>query len=180
MQPLLNLWPVANGPEITTNGVSTRYCRMHRHRAAAYPRRLRHHALRLPTSTSKDTFTRVYTVDDSSAITPSADPYSYVDREPARAGAERCRSSTSFASAGEHRARRLFARQLLFLRLCSCRAAGARSQCPCRRPHLCRGHCGLNRLQWRVVHHRRRVRMSVRTTALRATSSPSTIMPTTP
>jgi hypothetical protein len=77
VQPLLNLWPIANGPEITTNGVSTGIAEWF----GTAPQHIREDfgTTRFDTNlTSKDTFAGVYTVDDSSATTPSADPYSYV------------------------------------------------------------------------------------------------------
>ena len=77
VQPLLNLWPVANGPEVTTNGVATGIAEW----IGTAPQQIREDfgTTRFDTNlTAKDSFAGVYTVDDSSATTPSADPYSYV------------------------------------------------------------------------------------------------------
>jgi hypothetical protein len=78
VQPLLNLWPVANGPEITQGGASTGI--------AEYIGTAPQH-IREDFGTSRfdytiggtDTFNTIYTIDDSYASSPSADPYSYVN-----------------------------------------------------------------------------------------------------
>ena len=77
VQPLLNLWPIANGPEVTTNGSSTGIAEW----IGTAPQHIREDfgTTRFDYNlTSNDSFNSVYTVDDSSATTPSADPYSYV------------------------------------------------------------------------------------------------------
>ncbi len=77
VQPLLNLWPVANGPEVLSNGASTGIAEY----IGTAPQRIRENfgTTRFDQNlSSKDTFNAVYTVDDSNASTPSADPYSYV------------------------------------------------------------------------------------------------------
>ena len=78
VQRLLNLWPVANGPEILQNGANTGI--------AEYIGTAPQH-IREDFSTSRfdytigsaDTFNTIYTIDDSYASSPSADPYSYVN-----------------------------------------------------------------------------------------------------
>ena len=77
VQPLLNLWPIANGPEVTTNGASTGIAEW----IGTAPQHIREDfgTTRFDANlAANDTFTSVYTVDDSSATTPSSDPYSYV------------------------------------------------------------------------------------------------------
>ena len=77
VQPLLNLWPAANGPEVTTNGVSTGIAKW----IGTAPQHIREDfgTVRFDDNlTANDSFTSVYTVDDSSSTTPSANPYSYV------------------------------------------------------------------------------------------------------
>ncbi len=77
VQPLLNLWPVANGPEILQNGVATGIATY----TGTAPQHIREDfgTTRLDYNpTTKDSFYSVYTIDDSDASTPSANPYSYV------------------------------------------------------------------------------------------------------
>lgn len=77
VRPLLNLWPVANGPEVTTNGVATGIAEW----IGTAPQSIREDfgTTRFDENLSgNDSFNGVYTVDDSSANTPSSDPYSYV------------------------------------------------------------------------------------------------------
>ena len=77
VQPLLNLWPVANGPEIVQAGANTGI--------AEYIGTAPQH-IREDFGTSRfdytiggaDTFNTIYTIDDSDASSPSADPYSYI------------------------------------------------------------------------------------------------------
>jgi hypothetical protein len=78
VKPLLNLWPVANGPEVLSNGASTGIAEY----IGSAPQHIREDfgTARFDQNlSSKDTFNVIYTVDDSTASTPSADPYSYVD-----------------------------------------------------------------------------------------------------
>jgi hypothetical protein len=78
VQPLLNLWPVANGPEVLLNGASTGIAEYF----GSAPQHIREDfgTTRLDYNiAANDTFNAVYTVDDSFASTPSADPYSYVN-----------------------------------------------------------------------------------------------------
>jgi hypothetical protein len=81
---LLNLWPVANGPEITqlnpagTAQVNTGIAKY----IGTAPQKIREDfgTTRLDYNIgARDTFYAAYTVDDSTASTPSANPYSYVD-----------------------------------------------------------------------------------------------------
>jgi len=77
VQPLLNLWPIANGTEVIINGAASGI--------AIYTGTAPQH-IREDFGTTRfdwniganDTFYAAYTVDDSYASTPSADPYSYV------------------------------------------------------------------------------------------------------
>ena len=78
VQPLLNLWPVANGPEILQNGAATGIATY----TGTAPQRIRENfgTTRLDYNLSaKDNAYAAYTIDDSNATTPSANPYSYVD-----------------------------------------------------------------------------------------------------
>jgi len=78
VQPLLNLWPVANGPEITQAGASTGIAEY----IGTAPQHIREDfgTARFDYNIrEKDTFNTIYTVDDSYASSPSADPYSYVN-----------------------------------------------------------------------------------------------------
>ena len=78
VQPLLNLWPVANGPEIFQNGASTGIAEY----IGTAPQHIREDfgTSRFDyTIGSADTFNTIYTIDDSYASSPSADPYSYVN-----------------------------------------------------------------------------------------------------
>ena len=108
--PLLALWPVQNGPELGS-GI-----------AEAFSHPLQ--AIREDFGTTrfdynisqKDTLFGVYTVDDSFANTPSANPLSSRHRGPARAGCQRSGAARFLAQRAQHGARRLFAGQLLLHR----------------------------------------------------------------
>ena len=78
VQPLLNLWPVANGPEILQAGANTGIAEY----IGTAPQHIREDfgTTRFDyTVDNADTFNTIYTVDDSYASSPSADPYSYVN-----------------------------------------------------------------------------------------------------
>jgi len=78
VQPLLNLWPVANGAEVLTNGANSGIALY----SGTAPQHIREDfgTTRFDANIdAKDTYNTVYTVDDSYASTPSADPYSYVN-----------------------------------------------------------------------------------------------------
>jgi hypothetical protein len=78
VQPLLNLWPVANGPEILQNGASTGIAEY----IGTAPQHIREDfgTSRFDSTIgAADTFNTIYTIDDSYASSPSADPYSYVN-----------------------------------------------------------------------------------------------------
>jgi hypothetical protein len=100
VQPLLNLWPIANGPEVTINGAATGI--------ATYTGSAPQHVLEDFGTTrfdytiaNSDTFNSIYTVDDSTASTPSANPYSYVNeslREQVLSGQEQHIFSSSFVN----------------------------------------------------------------------------------
>ncbi len=81
---LLNLWPIANGPEVTqlnpagTQQVPTGIAKW----IGSAPQHIREDfgTSRFDyTIGAADTFNTIYTVDDSTASTPSTDPYSYVN-----------------------------------------------------------------------------------------------------
>ncbi len=78
VRPLLNLWPVANGPELTLDGAETGI-------AEAFSSPTQHiredfGTTRLDTNlTTNDLLFGVYTVDDSTANTPTQNPYSLID-----------------------------------------------------------------------------------------------------
>ena len=77
VQPLLNLWPVANGPEVLTNGAASGIAEY----IGTAPQHIREDfgTTRFDLNLSaRDTFNAIYTIDDSTASTPSVDPYSYV------------------------------------------------------------------------------------------------------
>jgi Carboxypeptidase regulatory-like domain len=78
VEPLLNLWPIANGPEITQNGAATGIAEW----IGTAPQHIREDfgTTRFDANLSNnDTFNSIYTIDDSDAVSPSANPYSYVD-----------------------------------------------------------------------------------------------------
>jgi len=78
VKPLLNLWPIANGPEITQNGAATGIAQW----IGSAPQHIREDfgTARFDANLSNnDTFNSIYTIDDSDAVSPSANPYSYVD-----------------------------------------------------------------------------------------------------
>ena len=78
VKPLLNLWPIANGPEITQNGAATGIAEW----IGTAPQHIREDfgTTRFDANLSNnDTFNSIYTIDDSDAVSPSANPYSYVD-----------------------------------------------------------------------------------------------------
>ena len=78
VQPLLNLWPVANGPELLSNGLPSGI-------AVAYSNPKQIIREDFGTSrfdanlTGKDLLFAVYTVDDSTADTPTQNPLSRID-----------------------------------------------------------------------------------------------------
>jgi hypothetical protein len=78
VQPLLSLWPVANGAEITVNGAASGIATY----TGTAPQHIREDfgTARLDdTLSQQDNLSAIYTVDDSIASTPSANPYSYVN-----------------------------------------------------------------------------------------------------
>ena len=78
VQPLLSLWPIANGPEVLLNGAATGIALY----TGSAPQNIREDfgTTRFDYNIAEnDTFNTIYTVDDSYATTPSADPYSYVN-----------------------------------------------------------------------------------------------------
>ncbi len=76
--PLFNLWPVQNGPELLSNGNPSGIAEAFSHP----PQHIKEDFgnVRFDSNlTGKDLLFAVYTVDDSSANTPSANPLSYVN-----------------------------------------------------------------------------------------------------
>ncbi len=91
VQPLLDLWPVANGPELLTStggnsGIAKAYSNPGQHiREDFGTARVDH------TISDKDSFAVVYTADDSSAHSPTSNPLSLADvflREQVLSGSE--------------------------------------------------------------------------------------------
>ncbi len=77
VQPLLNLWPVANGPEVLSNGAASGIAEY----IGTAPQHIREDfgtARYDQNLTARDSLNVIYTVDDSTASSPSADPYSYI------------------------------------------------------------------------------------------------------
>ena len=78
VKPLLNLWPVANGPELLLNGATTGIAE-----AFSNPsQKIREEfgTTRFDANlTGRDLLFAVYTIDDSTAHTPSQNPYSLID-----------------------------------------------------------------------------------------------------
>ena len=78
VQPLLNLWPVANGPEVLINGANSGIAIY----TGTAPQHIREDfgTARVDDNLGKnDLLYATYTIDDSYATTPSANPYSYVN-----------------------------------------------------------------------------------------------------
>ncbi len=78
VQPLLNLWPVANGPEVLINGANSGIALY----TGTAPQHIREDfgTTRVDDNLGKnDLLYATYTIDDSNATTPSANPYSYVN-----------------------------------------------------------------------------------------------------
>lgn len=77
VQPLLNLWPIANGPEVVTNGVASGVAKW----IGTAPQHIREDfgTTRFDQTISpSDNYSVIYTVDDSTANSPTANPYSYI------------------------------------------------------------------------------------------------------
>ena len=75
--PLLNLWPAATAPSFSPTAFRAALPKRSAS-APAHPRGLRHLEIRRQPQ-RKDLLFAVYTVDDSAANTPSANPFSYVN-----------------------------------------------------------------------------------------------------
>jgi hypothetical protein len=79
VQPLLNLWPIANGPELLTStggqsGIAEAFTSPHQHIREDFG------TARIDQIFSdKDSLAGVYTVDDSQSHSPTTNPYSTVD-----------------------------------------------------------------------------------------------------
>ena len=105
--PLLALWPEQNGPELG-GGIGEAFSHPKQHIREDFG------TVRLDDNLSgKDLLFAVYTVDDSSANTPSQNPLQPHRRSPARAGHQHPGAACVFALAAQHRALRLLARQFL-------------------------------------------------------------------
>jgi len=117
--PLLNLWPVQNGPELLSNGNPSGIAE-----AFSHPPQHIHEdfgTTRFDDNIgSKDLLFAVYTVDDSAANTPSANPLSYANESLREQVASVQEQHVISPSAFEHRSHWLFARQLLLHRSGSC------------------------------------------------------------
>ncbi len=79
VQPLLNLWPVANGPELLTStggnsGIAKAFSNPGQHIREDFGTARVDHSV-----SDKDSFAVVYTVDDSGAHSPTANPLSTAD-----------------------------------------------------------------------------------------------------
>ena len=170
-----NLWPVANGPEITQNGAAPA-SPMDRLRSAAHPRRLRHHAVRRQPLQQRYSSTPSTPLTTPTHVSPSANPYSYVDetlREQVLSAEEHHVFSPNL-----HQRRRASASRGPAIYFDGYVPAEQQALTPSVRPgraDVRRCDLGLNCLQRRVVHHAARAPTLARTTPSRATSSPLTI-----
>ncbi len=151
VEPLLNLWPIANGPEITQNGAPTGIAQW----IGSAPQHIREDfgTTRFDANLSNnDTFNSIYTIDDSDAVSPSANPYSYVDetlREQVLSAEEHHVFSPNFINV----ARFGFSRASYYFDGYVPAEQQALTPCPSRRPHLCRRHRRLYRIEWCILHH---------------------------
>ena len=77
IQPLLDLWPIANGPEIlTSSGAPSGIAKSFSSPLQSVQEDFG--TIRFDqTLSQQDTFTTVYTIDDSRAHTPTANPYTF-------------------------------------------------------------------------------------------------------
>jgi hypothetical protein len=156
VKPLLNLWPIANGPELTdANGKPTGI-------AYAYSspeQRIREDfgTTRFDDNiTASDLLFAVYTVDDSTAHTPTQNPYSLIDEKPPRTSRQHSGATRLLSEAPQHRALRLLARQLLLSRLAARGYPGHHLNLRPRQAHRRRRHRRFHRIQRQLADHRRR------------------------
>ncbi len=149
VKPLLDLWPVQNGPELGS-GIAYAYSSPIQHIREDFG------TTRFDYNISpKDLFFAVYTIDDSMANTPSANPYSLVNETLREQVLSIQCAACLLADAAEHCARRLQPRRLLLYRLHSLRYQR-------KHPRLGRGqtrgshrHRRLYRLERRFADYRR-------------------------
>jgi hypothetical protein len=154
VKPLLNLWPIANGPEILSNGASTGIAEY----IGTAPQHIREDfgTTRFDENLSaNDNLNLIYTVDDSTASTPSSDPYSYVSeslREQVLSAQEQHIFSrvVNVARAGYSRS------SFYFYGYVPAAEQALTPQRSHRSPHLCGRHRRLHRLERCLVHHHRR------------------------
>ncbi len=140
--PLLALWPVQNGPELG-GGIAEAFSHPEQHIREDFG------TTRFDDNLSgKDLLFAVYTVDDSTANTPSQNPLSLIDESLARAGSQRAGAACLFPGPPQHRPLRLLTRQLLLHRLLarSILRLGHRSA------HRRHRHQRQHRLQRRIRH----------------------------
>ena len=154
---LLNLWPAANGPEVTqpagTLAVPTKVAGF----IGSAPQHIREDF-----GTSRfdynidgaDTFNTIYTIDDSWASLVRNFP-TLRQREPSRTGSQLSGAACLLATPDQCGPCRLAAFYVLLLRLCAGRSTGACPQCPARCPDLRRGHLRFHCLKWRIIDHHR-------------------------
>ena len=112
IQPLLALWPIANGPELlNSDGTSSGI-------AEAFSNPLQHIREDFGTAridqnfSTNDTLSAVYTADDSDAHSPTANPISFVDSSPARASRQPERNAHLFSERRQPRHLRLLTRRI--------------------------------------------------------------------
>jgi Carboxypeptidase regulatory-like domain len=79
IQPLLALWPVANGPEILTpsgdpSGIAKAFSNPLQHIREDFGTVRVDQAL-----SANDNFAAIYTIDDSASLSPTSNPFTYVD-----------------------------------------------------------------------------------------------------
>ena len=140
--PLLALWPVANGPELG-GGIAETFSHPPQHIREDFG------TTRFDDNISgKDLLFAVYTVDDSTANTPSQNPLSLIN-ESLREQVASVQEQHVFSPAtAQHRSLRLLACELLLHRLQSCFA----SRMGHRRAHRRHRHQRQHRLQ-RCIRH---------------------------
>ena len=102
VQPLLALWPVQNGPELGGGIAEAFSSPLQRIREDFGTTRVDYNI------SNRDLLFGVYTIDDSDANTPTANPFSSVVESSAGAGGERAGAACFFADAAEYGAGRDF------------------------------------------------------------------------
>ena len=96
VQPLLALWPVGT-VRISARGIAEAYSNPPQHVREDFG------TTRIDANLSQnDLLFGVYTIDDSDATTPSANPYSAIYEQPSRAGGQRAGAACLFAAAAQY------------------------------------------------------------------------------